>query len=58
MLFSQPISTTFTVSVRTEREGYLFICMNEMLHTLGLISEDEYAVNYAIISDNDIFKLF
>lgn len=56
--FIEPISTTFTVSVKNERQAYLFICMNEMLHSLGIINEKDYAINYAVISDNEQFKLF
>ena len=56
--FRETISTTFTVSVKDERQAYLFICINEMLYSLGVISDNDYAINYAIISDNDHFKLF
>ena len=54
----EPISTSFTVSVKSEKQAYLFICINEMLYSLGIINEKDYATNYAVISDNEHFKLF
>lgn len=56
--FIEPIKTSFTVSVKDERQAYLFICINEMLYSLGIIGERDYAANYAVISDNEHFKLF
>lgn len=55
--FKESIDTTFTVSVRSEREAYLFVCINELLHSLGLLSEADYATNYAKVTDNEHFKL-
>ena len=55
--FREKISSTFTVSVSTENEAYLFVCLNEILYNLGLISETDYAVNYAVMTDNEHFKL-
>lgn len=56
--FIEPISTSFTVSVKSEKQAYLFICINEMLYSLGIINDKDYATNYAVISDNEHFKLF
>lgn len=56
--FYEPITTSFSVSVKNEKQAYLFVCINEMLYSLGIISDKDYATNYAVISDNEHFKLF
>ena len=55
--FNEKISSSFTVSVASEREAYVFVCINEILYSLGLINEQDYAMNYAIMTDNEHFKL-
>ena len=58
MQFFEPIKTNILVSAKTERDAYVIICINEMLHSLGLTDETTHAITYATMSDNEIFKLF
>lgn len=58
MQFFEPIRTNILVSAKTERDAYIIICINELLHSLGLTDEATHSITYAVMSDNDMFKLF
>lgn len=58
MLYKEDITCDVTLHANSEREGYTLICINELLHNLGLISEQDYATTYAKLTDNDYFKIF
>ena len=58
MLFNEDITATIELKARTERQAYILVAINEILHTLGLISERDYSVLYSVMSDNEHFKLF
>ena len=58
MIFTEPITTTIELRAKTEREAYILVAINEILHTCGCIGESDYSQLYAVMSDNNMFKLF
>lgn len=58
MLFTENVVASVTLKAKSEREAYIIVALNEVLHTLGLISESDYSMLYGVMSDNDMFKLF
>ena len=58
MRFTENICADISVKASSEREAYIIICINELLHTLGIVDEQNHSTTYAIMSDNEHFKLF
>ena len=56
--FTETLSLQIPLSITNNTQAYTCLCINEILHKLGIITENNYAVIYAMITDSDIFTEF
>lgn len=56
--FGEDLHLQIPLVIKDNKQAYACVCINELLHTLGVITEDNYAVIYAMITDSDIFTEF
>lgn len=56
--FTECLSLNIPMKIQNNSQAYICLCINEILHKIGVMSEDNYSVIYAMISDSDIFTEF
>ena len=56
--FAEELSLQIPCTAKNNTQAYGLLIINELLHLLGIITEDNYSVLYAMISDADVFTEF
>ena len=56
--FGEELFIKIPCRIKDNKQAYACLCLNELLHTFGIITDDNYAVVYAVLTDSDIFTEF
>lgn len=56
--FNETLSICIPCDVKNNNQAYALLCINELLHTMNITTEDNYSIIYSIITDSSIFTEF
>lgn len=56
--YSETLHLNIPCTATDNKQAYGLLIINEFLHLLGVITEDNYSTLYALISDSDVFTEF
>lgn len=56
--FGEELSVLIPCKAKSNSQAYGLLLVNELLHLLGMTTEDNYSTLYAMITDSDVFTEF
>lgn len=56
--FGEALCMQIPCTAKDNTQAYGLLIINELLHLLGVITEDNYSVIYSMIADSDVFTEF
>ena len=56
--FTENLLIDIPCSIQNNQQAYACLCISELLHSIGVVKEDDRCTLYAMITDSEIFAEF